>query len=200
MWTLAQCKKANCMKEKERKVSCRGGVWVLILCLWTRWDVEPFFCTLTAADRMIHLLIYIHAIMLSSLLPALCHLVKYRSLFYLSIHLSLSPSSSHGWKSLWCLYNPWSTNSWMFFFFNIQEALPKLCVVYQNEFCLQAATLSTVWKVSNSGPSLDREISTMTSLMLFGWVEELLIIMLPFDQCCWLKKWHTVESLGIIIA
>lgn len=33
---------------------------------------------------------------------ALCHLVKCRSLFYLSIYLSLSPSSSHGWKSLWC--------------------------------------------------------------------------------------------------
>lgn len=57
----------------------------------------------------------------------------------ISLYLPLHPTAE---KSLWCLYNPQSSTGWILFFFNIQETPPELCVVYQNEFSLQAATLN----------------------------------------------------------
>lgn len=49
---------------------------------------------LTAADSMIHQLIYIQATM-SEPAPSSLPSYEVQSLFYLSIYLSLSPSSSH---------------------------------------------------------------------------------------------------------
>lgn len=72
--------------------------------LWTgkRWGAFPLHPWEPVSDSVIHRLIYIHVRACNEF----CHLVKCRSLFYLSIYLSLSPSLSHGWTSLWCFLKP----------------------------------------------------------------------------------------------
>lgn len=108
---------------------------------------------LTATDSTIHRLIYIHATVLALSSQPSCevqifilplHLSLFISLFILQLKISL----------VFCITLWVSANSWMFFLC-MQGVMPKLCVVYQNEFCLQAASLTTVWWVSNLGQSLD---------------------------------------------
>lgn len=112
-------------------------------------SAEPLLSSppLTAADSMIHQLIYIHATLCEpaqSSLPSCevqvfilpLHLALFISLFISRMKISLMFCIT-----LWIL----GKHEQLDVFFCMQRVLPKLCVVYQNEICLQAAALTTIW-------------------------------------------------------